>query len=287
MTLHNPQLISAFQKLESTIFNSPLHESSPAKSKIITALVDMIDYNVPTNIHVNDCYTKSPEAYDMCIHDIGHLMNENELIASPWFENSHELERVFKTERAKVHPDKFSSSSQEDKDKASDQFVELTRIFDLLQIGLTQWTLRKLSREYFKKELIDNVKAVNKKRKTSSYSRSSYTTKKRSLSLKTTRTKSPTSTESSKGATTTTQSKAATVSKPPIDPSNNTGHNPSLYQYTSLLEQREGKNKYSALYISVVNLQECLKVDKSIKDQIILILSVRYIFDKNTLTSMN
>ena len=138
MQLHNPQCILAFQKLESNIFNYPLHESSPAKFQIITALFDTIDYNALTNIHINDHYTKSPEAYDMCIHDIGHLVNESELIDYPWFENSNELERVFKTERAKVHPGKFSSSSQEAKEKASDRFVELTRIFDLLRIGVSQ-----------------------------------------------------------------------------------------------------------------------------------------------------
>ena len=72
-----------------------------------------------------------------------------------------------------------------------------------------------------------------------------------------------------------------------MDQNNTTGENSSNYQYASTLEQRNEGNKYVVRHISVENLQECLEVDKSIKEQIILIMSIRYLFDEKTLQSMH
>ena len=111
MTLHNPVLFEKFQKLERSIYASPFHESTPSRSQIITGLINNIDTNASKYIHISDLHNtpKYPHPYDMCIHDIGKLMNESGFIEHPWFENSEQLERVFKTERGKIHPDKFKT----------------------------------------------------------------------------------------------------------------------------------------------------------------------------------
>ena len=116
MTVHNPPvLLGKFQKLESSIFASPFHEYTPSRSQIITGLINNIDNNASKYIHTSDLHTtaKYPHPYDMCIHDIGKLMNDGGLIHYPWFENSEQLERVFKTERSKIHPDKFVTEENE------------------------------------------------------------------------------------------------------------------------------------------------------------------------------
>ena len=126
---------------------------------------------------------------------------------------------------------------------------------------------------------------MNNKQKQSSSSSYSSKTNYRCLPTNSKRTKSPTSTVSSKGATTTTQDKLATASKYPKIPTNSLVENPNFI-YASPAEMRE-KHKYTALHICADSLQGCLKLEKSIKEQIILIMSLRYLFDQNTLKSMH